>query len=155
MHKEWVLMNFHKTNLYFVFLNKILHTGGRCYFLRRGSNFSLEDIKRISLVCAGHHASPTKGWWEVWWIQLDNVCLTSCSVSVTQIPIRKHRLPHSSILCLAWSIQHPCNRCWGMLPAGTWSQSGPAHHGMGWRRFTSVSYLISHPHLGILLTPQH
>jgi len=82
-------------------------------------------------------------------------CSTSCSVSVTQIPIRKHRFPHSSILCPAWSIQRQSNRCWGTLHAGTRSQSGPARHGMGWRRFSRASYLISWPHLGVLLTPQH
>lgn len=81
-------------------------------------------------------------------------CLTSCSVPVAQIPIGKHRLPRSRLLRLAWSIQPPRNRCWGTLPAGTRSQSGPARRGAGWRRFTRLSYLISRPHLGILLTPR-
>lgn len=98
------------------------------YFIRRvGNNFSLEDIRRNSLwyvqgtVPAG---GKDDGKFDECSSTLCSGCLTSCSVSVTQIPIRKHRLPH--ILCPAWSIQHQWNRCWGMLPAGTQSQSGPA-----------------------------
>lgn len=56
------VMSLHKTNLYFIFLKKILHSDGKkMLFLKEGQQFfSGRDKKNPSLVCAGHCASLMK-----------------------------------------------------------------------------------------------
>lgn len=123
MHKDWLfLLNLHKTNLYFILVKELLYSDGNMLFLKKsGKHFSVEDIRRNSWYVRG---TVPAGKFDECSSAMCSSCSTSCRVSVAQIPIRKHRLPH--ILCPAWSIQQQWNGCWGMLPAGTQSQSGPA-----------------------------
>lgn len=59
MRKDWLfLLSLHKTNLYFILVKECLYSDGNMLFLKEGGkHFSVEDIRRNSLVRAGHCAS--------------------------------------------------------------------------------------------------